>query len=59
MRCVLAAVALVLCWTSLAAADPAAGTREEAIAMVKRVQQKFVTAGPRNSQTLPDVGEIV
>src|SRR3977135_1553004 len=47
MRATLAAVALILCFSALAAADPTAGSREEAIAMVKRVQQKFATAGPQ------------
>ena len=47
MRSILAAVALVLCCTTFAAADPAAGSREEAIAMVKRVQQKFAKTGPQ------------
>jgi len=47
MRATLAAVALILCFSTLAAAEPTAGSREEAIAMVKRVQQKFATAGPQ------------
>jgi cytochrome c len=47
MRCIFAGAALVLLCATLAAADPAAGTREEAIAMVKRVQEKFAKAGPQ------------
>lgn len=47
MRRIFAAFALVLWFSGLAAADPAAGTREEAIAMVKRVQEKFAKAGPQ------------
>src|SRR4030088_2876841 len=47
MRATLAAVALILCLSTLAASDPTAGSREEAIAMVKRVQQKFAKAGPQ------------
>jgi cytochrome c len=47
MRRILAAVALVLCSFSSTVADPAPGTRAEAIAMVKRVQEKFAKAGPQ------------
>ncbi len=49
MRGGLAAVVFALSWLLLApaAADPAAGTREEAIAMVKRVQEKFAKYGPQ------------
>ncbi|HEY2137483.1 MAG TPA: hypothetical protein VGH49_16450, partial [Xanthobacteraceae bacterium] len=47
MRRIFAAFALVLWFSGIAAADPAAGTREEAIAMVKRVQEKFAKAGPQ------------
>src|SRR5712671_2926167 len=47
MRATLAAVALILCFSTLAAAEPTAGSRAEAIAMVKRVQQKFAKAGPQ------------
>ncbi len=43
----LAAIALVLCAVSVAAADQRPGSREEAIAMVKRVQEKFAKAGPQ------------
>jgi cytochrome c len=47
MRATLAAIALILCFSTLAASDPRAGSREEAVAMVKRVQQKFATQGPQ------------
>src|SRR3977135_2890942 len=47
MPATLAAVALILCLSTLAASDSTAGSREEAIARVKRVQQKFATAGPQ------------
>jgi signal transduction histidine kinase len=47
MRAMLAAVALILCFSTLAASDPAPGTRAEAVAMVKRVQQKFAKQGPQ------------
>jgi signal transduction histidine kinase len=47
MDWVVAVLALALSWTAPAAADPAAGTRAEAVAMVKRVQSKFAAAGPQ------------
>jgi signal transduction histidine kinase len=47
MRALFTAVSLVLCLTTFGAADPAAGNRDEAIAMVKRVQEKFAKQGPQ------------
>jgi cytochrome c len=46
MRYAFAAFAVILFSITFAAADPAAGSREEAIAMVRRVQEKFAKAGP-------------
>src|SRR6266851_921969 len=45
MRFVFMVLASVLVLATSAAADSEPGTREEAIAMVKRVQQKFAKAG--------------
>jgi cytochrome c len=45
MRIVFMALAAVLVLATSAVADSEPGTREEAIAMVKRVQEKFAKAG--------------
>jgi cytochrome c len=47
MRLVLIVLAYVLVLATSAPADSEPGTREEAIAMVKRVQEKFAKAGPQ------------
>src|ERR1700681_4297425 len=49
MRWAFVIIAPIFFLTSLAFADPAAGTREEAVAMVKRVQEKFAKEGPRTT----------
>jgi cytochrome c len=46
MRRVLLALVSALLFATPAAADPPFGTREEAVAMVKRVQEKFRKDGP-------------
>jgi len=47
MRFVFIVLASLLVLASSAAADPEPGTRQEAVAMIKRVQEKFAKAGPQ------------
>ena len=47
MRLTAAVLVLVMALIVPAAADSAPGTRDEAIAMVKRVQEKFAKEGPQ------------
>ena len=46
MRCIILALASVFVFATSAAAGSEFGTREEAVAMVKRVQQMFKREGP-------------
>lgn len=47
MRQAVAAIILALALVAPLAAAPAAGTREEAIAMVERIREKFAKQGPQ------------
>lgn len=49
MRCLLTILASLLLFATSAPADSQFGTREEAVAMVKRVQEKFAKEGPETT----------